>query len=165
VITAAIGLSRPPACASCTGCTGPSSPCRSHASSAWPSSGVIEGIFIAVALALLDFIRRAWRPRTTPVPGPRRRPQGLPRRHPPTPTPRRFPGLVLFRWDAPLFFANAEVFADEVREAIASSPTPVRWVVVARRTHHRPRRHRRRRAQGARRGTRRPGHRLCASPR
>jgi len=38
---------------------------------------------------------------------------------------------VLFRWDAPLFFANAEEFADDVRQAIASSPTPVRWVVVA----------------------------------
>jgi MFS superfamily sulfate permease-like transporter len=38
---------------------------------------------------------------------------------------------VLFRWDAPLFFANAEEFADRVRQAIASSPTPVRWVIVA----------------------------------
>jgi MFS superfamily sulfate permease-like transporter len=38
---------------------------------------------------------------------------------------------VLFRWDAPLFFANAEVFADRVRLAIGSSPTPARWVVVA----------------------------------
>jgi MFS superfamily sulfate permease-like transporter len=37
---------------------------------------------------------------------------------------------VLFRWDAPLF-ANAEVFADHLRQAIASSPTPVRWAVVA----------------------------------
>jgi MFS superfamily sulfate permease-like transporter len=38
---------------------------------------------------------------------------------------------VLFRWDAPLFFANVEVFADHLRQAIASSPTPVRWAVVA----------------------------------
>jgi MFS superfamily sulfate permease-like transporter len=38
---------------------------------------------------------------------------------------------VLFRWDAPLFFANAELFADRVRLAVASSPAPVRWVVVA----------------------------------
>jgi len=47
------------------------------------------------------------------------------------PEARRIPGLVLFRWDAPLFFANAEVFADHLRQAIASSPTPARWVVVA----------------------------------
>jgi MFS superfamily sulfate permease-like transporter len=38
---------------------------------------------------------------------------------------------VLFRWDAPLFFANAEVFGQDVREAIAASPTPARRVVVA----------------------------------
>jgi MFS superfamily sulfate permease-like transporter len=41
------------------------------------------------------------------------------------------PGLVLFRWDAPLFFANAEFFHDRVRAAVAGSPTPVRWLVVA----------------------------------
>lgn len=38
---------------------------------------------------------------------------------------------MLFRWDAPLFFANAELFHDRVREAVATSPTPVRWLVVA----------------------------------
>ena len=38
---------------------------------------------------------------------------------------------MLFRWDAPLFFANAEEFAQRVRQAIASSPTPARWVIVA----------------------------------
>ena len=44
---------------------------------------------------------------------------------------RLVPGLVLFRWDAPLFFANAELFRDRVLEAIARSPTPVRRLVVA----------------------------------
>ncbi len=38
---------------------------------------------------------------------------------------------MLFRWDAPLFFANAELFHDRVLEAVAQSPTPVRWLVVA----------------------------------
>jgi MFS superfamily sulfate permease-like transporter len=46
------------------------------------------------------------------------------------PAARRVPGLVLFRWDAPLFFANAEVFAQDVREAVTASPTPARRVVV-----------------------------------
>ena len=41
------------------------------------------------------------------------------------------PGLVLFRWDAPLFFANAELFHQRVLDAVANSPTPVRWLVVA----------------------------------
>ena len=44
---------------------------------------------------------------------------------------RRVPGLVLFRWDAPLFFANAELFHERVIEAVAASPTPARRVVVA----------------------------------
>jgi len=91
--------------------------------------GVIEGIFIAVGLALLDFIRRAWRPYDAVL----GRVDGLKGYHDVTryPDAKRVPGLVLFRWDAPLFFANAEEFADRVRRAIASSPTPVRWVVVA----------------------------------
>jgi MFS superfamily sulfate permease-like transporter len=38
---------------------------------------------------------------------------------------------VLFRWDAPLFFANAELFKQRVLDAVAASPTPVRRVVVA----------------------------------
>jgi MFS superfamily sulfate permease-like transporter len=91
--------------------------------------GVIQGIFIAVALALLDFIRRAWRPYDAVL----GRVDDLKGYHDITrhPDARRIPGLVLFRWDAPLFFANEEVFADRLRLAIASSPTPVRWVVVA----------------------------------
>jgi high affinity sulfate transporter 1 len=91
--------------------------------------GVIEGIFIAVALALLDFIRRAWRPYDAVL----GRVDDLKGYHDVSrhPDAKRVPGLVLFRWDAPLFFANAEEFADRVRQAIASSPTPVRWVIVA----------------------------------
>ena len=38
---------------------------------------------------------------------------------------------MLFRWDAPLFFANAELFQQHVLDAAAASPTPVRWLVVA----------------------------------
>jgi len=47
------------------------------------------------------------------------------------PQARRIPGLVLFRWDAPLFFANAEWLRDHVREAIANAPSEVRRIVVA----------------------------------
>jgi high affinity sulfate transporter 1 len=91
--------------------------------------GVIQGIFIAVGLALLDFIRRAWHPYDAVL----GRVDGMKGYHDVTrhPDARRIPGLVLFRWDAPLFFANAEVFADRLRLAVASSPTRVRWVMVA----------------------------------
>jgi MFS superfamily sulfate permease-like transporter len=91
--------------------------------------GVIEGILIAVGLALLDFIRRAWRPYDAVL----GRVDGLKGYHDVSryPEAKRIPGLVLFRWDAPLFFANAEVFADRVRQAVGASPTAARWVVVA----------------------------------
>jgi MFS superfamily sulfate permease-like transporter len=91
--------------------------------------GVIEGIFIAVGLALMNFIRRAWWPYDAVL----GKVDGLKGYHDVTryPAARRVPGLVLFRWDAPLFFANAEVFAQDVREAVTASPTPARRVVVA----------------------------------
>jgi len=47
------------------------------------------------------------------------------------PEARQIPGLLLFRWDAPLFFANAEWFHERVQEAVAAAPAPLRWVVVA----------------------------------
>jgi MFS superfamily sulfate permease-like transporter len=47
------------------------------------------------------------------------------------PDARLIPGLVLFRWVAPLFFANAEFFKERALDAVAQSPTPVRWLVVA----------------------------------
>jgi MFS superfamily sulfate permease-like transporter len=46
------------------------------------------------------------------------------------PDARQIPGLVLFRWDAPLFFANAEFFRERVLDAVARAPVPVRWLVV-----------------------------------
>ena len=91
--------------------------------------GVIEGVFFAVALSLLAFIRRAWWPHDA-VMG---RADGVKGYHDLTyyPEARQVPGLVLYRFDAPLFFANADVFRDRIRERIASAEGPVRWVVVA----------------------------------
>jgi MFS superfamily sulfate permease-like transporter len=91
--------------------------------------GAIQGIFIAVSLALLAFIWRAWRPHDAVL----GRVDGMKgyhdiRRHPEA---RRIPGLVIFRWDAPLFFANAEIFGQRVHRAVADAPTPTKWVVVA----------------------------------
>lgn len=91
--------------------------------------GVIEGIFIAVGLALLDFVWRAWRPYDAVLGCV----EGVAGYHDVVrhPEARRIPGLVLFRWDAPLFFANAETFHERVLDAVAQAPTPTRWVVVA----------------------------------
>jgi high affinity sulfate transporter 1 len=92
-------------------------------------AGVVPGIFFAVALALGQFFWRAWRPYSAVL----GRVDGLKGYHDLTryPDARTPDGLILFRWDAPLFFANAEVFRQQIEAAIAAAPTPTRWVVVA----------------------------------
>jgi MFS superfamily sulfate permease-like transporter len=91
--------------------------------------GVIQGVFIAVGLALFAFIWRAWRPHDAVL----GRVDGLKGYHDITrhPDAKRIPGLVLFRWDAPLFFANARIFHEHILKSIADAPTPVKWIVVA----------------------------------
>jgi len=90
--------------------------------------GVIQGIFLAVGLALLAFIWRAWRPYHA-VLGMVDELQSYHDivRHP---EGRLIPGLVLFRWNAPLFFANAEIFYEHVLQAVSEAPTPTKWVVI-----------------------------------
>jgi MFS superfamily sulfate permease-like transporter len=91
--------------------------------------GVIEGIGIAILIAVIEFLWDGWRPHHA-VMG---RVDGIRGYHDIKryPDARLVPGLVLFRWDAPLFFANAELFHQRVLEAVAQSPTPVRRIVVA----------------------------------
>lgn len=91
--------------------------------------GPIPGILFAIIIALLEFVHDGWRPHYAVL----GRADGVKGYHDITryPEARRIPGLVLFRWDAPLFFANAEQFQDHVLLAVNASPTPVRWFVVA----------------------------------
>jgi high affinity sulfate transporter 1 len=91
--------------------------------------GVIPGIGLAIAIAIAEFLWDGWRPHSAVL----GRAQGVKGYHDITryPDARLVPGLVLFRWDAPLFFANAEFFKERVLDAVAKSPTPVRWLVVA----------------------------------
>ena len=91
--------------------------------------GVIPGIGLAIAIAVIEFLWDGWRPHCAVL----GRAQGVKGYHDITryPDARQIPGLVLFRWDAPLFFANAEFFKERVLEAVAKSPMPVRWLVVA----------------------------------
>ncbi len=91
--------------------------------------GAIPGIGIAVAVAVIEFLWDGWRPHSAVL----GRAAGVKGYHDITryPNARRIPGLVLFRWDAPLFFANAELFKERVSDAVAASPTQVNWVVVA----------------------------------
>ena len=91
--------------------------------------GVIPGIALAIALAVIEFLWDGWRPHAAVL----GRARGVKGYHDITryPDARRIPGLVLFRWDAPLFFANAELFKERVLDAVAKSPTPACWFVVA----------------------------------
>jgi high affinity sulfate transporter 1 len=91
--------------------------------------GPIPGILFAIIVALLEFVWDGWRPHYAVL----GRAEGVKGYHDITryPDAQRIPGLVLFRWDAPLFFANAEQFHEHVVSAVNASPTPVCWFVVA----------------------------------
>ncbi|BCT93918.1 transporter [Lysobacter helvus] len=90
--------------------------------------GAIPGIGLAIAIAVIEFLWDGWRPHYAVL----GRVDGIRGFHDTAryPDARRVPGLVLFRWDAPLFFANAELFRQRVLDAVAASPTPVKRVVV-----------------------------------
>ncbi|WP_080424867.1 SulP family inorganic anion transporter [Burkholderia ubonensis] len=91
--------------------------------------GVVPGVLLASALSLLSFVWRAWHPydavlgRLTGVRG-----YHDIARHPDA---KRTLGLVLFRWDAPLFYANVEIFCEHLHAAVSRAPSPVTRVVVA----------------------------------
>jgi len=91
--------------------------------------GVLYGIGIAITIAVLEFLWDAWRPHFAVL----GRVDGIRGFHDVQryPHARQVPGLVLFRWDAPLFFANAELFHQRLLDALAQAPTPTRRIVVA----------------------------------
>jgi high affinity sulfate transporter 1 len=91
--------------------------------------GPIPGILFAIIIALLEFVWDGWRPHYAVL----GRAEGVKGYHDITryPAALRIPGLVLFRWDAPLFFANAEQFHEHVILAVNAAPDPVRWFVLA----------------------------------
>lgn len=91
--------------------------------------GVLQGILVAIGLSFVAVVVHAWQPhraelvRTQAGTGfhdIERHPEG-----------HRIPGLVLVRFDAPLFFANGEIFDSYVRSVVAGAPTRPEWVIVA----------------------------------
>ena len=91
--------------------------------------GAIPGIGLAIVVAVIEFLWDGWRPYSAVL----GRVDGIRGYHDLQryPDARLVPGLVLFRWDAPLFFANAELFQGRVHAAVSQSPTPVKRVLVA----------------------------------
>jgi MFS superfamily sulfate permease-like transporter len=90
--------------------------------------GVLPGIGIAVGLSILNVFRRAWWPYDTTL----GRVDGLEGYHDVQfyPQARVLPGMVIYRFSAPLIFANAKTFRDEVRRLAKADPKP-RWIVIA----------------------------------
>jgi high affinity sulfate transporter 1 len=90
--------------------------------------GVLQGIGIAVGLSILNVFRRAWWPYETTL----GRVPGMAGLHDRSlhPEGEELEGLTIYRFDGPLFFANARTFRDRVRSLAAAEPRP-RWILVA----------------------------------
>ncbi len=89
--------------------------------------GVLWGVGIAIVISLLNFVRRAWRPHDAEL----GRVDEMKGYHDTEwhPDAHRIPGLTLYRFDAPLFFANADYFREQVQRLARQDG--VRWIVVA----------------------------------
>ena len=90
--------------------------------------GVLEGIAVAVVLSLANFVRKAWRPHSTEL----GRIKGVAgfhdiERHPDA---ELVDGLLVLRFDAPLFFANAPTFARRLQGLLSDSERPIDQVLV-----------------------------------
>jgi high affinity sulfate transporter 1 len=91
--------------------------------------GVLWGIGIAIGLSVLAFLWRAWHPYDAVL----GRATGVKGYHDLTryQEAKQIPGLLLYRFDAPLFFANATIFQERLLAAARRSTVPVKMVVVA----------------------------------
>lgn len=91
------------------------------------ASGVEQGILLAIALSLFRHVRHSYRPHTMML-----APDSSGRWAPVSVTPGRVtePGIIVYRFDADLFYANQNRFTDEVRALVARAATPVRWFIV-----------------------------------
>jgi high affinity sulfate transporter 1 len=88
--------------------------------------GVLPGIVVAIALAVLLFFRRSWQPHGAVI-GEVKSLGGWHdiERYPDA---REIPGIVVYRWEAPLFFANSSAFRRQIRHVVGERHAA--WVVV-----------------------------------
>jgi SulP family sulfate permease len=92
-----------------------------------PGIGVEQGILLAIALSLVGHVRHSYRPHIAML-APNA--EGRWEATPAEPGLQTAPGLIVYRFGADLFYANADRFADEARELVARAPTPVRHFVI-----------------------------------
>ena len=89
--------------------------------------GVEQGVVLAVVLSLLRHVRHSYKPHTAVLSyagdaGWREKPA--------TPGAESAPGVIIYRFNADLFYANAGRFSDEVRRLVQGAPAPLRWLVI-----------------------------------
>ncbi len=89
--------------------------------------GVEQGIIVAIVVSILDIIRRQYRPASFVVSETH---DDEPVYTKAEPGAQSEPGLVVFRYDAELFYANANRFVEDIQAVVAGAPDPVRWVVI-----------------------------------
>ena len=89
--------------------------------------GVLQALLLAVALAVIDAIRRSAKPHDAVLGRVERLDRYADVRFHPSAT--IMPGVLVYRLDDRLFFANVNYVQSRIREAIAGSPTPVHWLV------------------------------------
>ena len=89
--------------------------------------GVEQGILLAIALSLFRHVRHSYSPHTVML-MPNATGRWVPM--PAVPGKETEPGLIVYRFNSDLFYANAARFADEVRLLVKHAPTPVRWFIV-----------------------------------
>jgi sulfate permease, SulP family len=89
--------------------------------------GVEQGIVLAMALSLFRVVRHTYHPHTAVLEQPR---EGIWKLHAVVPGALTEPGLIIYRFGAQLFYANANLFSEEVRMLAASAPRPLHWFIV-----------------------------------
>ena len=89
--------------------------------------GVEQGIVVAIIISILEIIRRQYKPKDFLV---RVTKAGEPTYESAAPGHQSARGLVVFRYDAELFYANANRFVDDVEALVDHAPDPVRWVIL-----------------------------------
>jgi SulP family sulfate permease len=89
--------------------------------------GVEQGILLAMTLSLFRIVHHSYRPHTAVL---QQTPQGIWQLEKVAPGEATEPGMLIYRFGAPLFYANANRFAEEVRMLAASAPTPLHWLIV-----------------------------------
>lgn len=89
--------------------------------------GVEQGIVLAMMVSLFRVVRHSYRPHTAVL---QMGQDGIWRTQRVLPGAITEPGIIVYRFSAPLFYANANHFSEEIRMLSATAPRPLHWVVI-----------------------------------